>query len=244
VVRSDGVLLGLTYVPEQQVYAWHQHQTDGFFESVCVVSEGLEDVLYAVVRRTIDGRSVRYVERLETRLFVDQEDAFFVDCGATYSGAATDTISGLYHLEGKEVSILADGAVHPPRTVVDGAITLDDDYEQVHIGLPFTSDLQTLPLAFEGAPAGGQGMGKNVSTVAMRVYRSSTVNAGPSFDDLVEYPARAVTDPFGSPPALKTEELEFDVQPSWNSDGAICVRQEDPLPLTVLSMTLDVAVAP
>lgn len=244
VVRSDGVLLGLTYVPEQQVYGWHQHDTDGAFESVCVVTEGLEDVLYAVVKRTVDGRDVRYIERLETRLFVDQADAFFVDCGATYSGAATDTISGLYHLEGEVVSILADGAVHPTRTVVDGAITLDADYEQVHIGLPYTADLKTLPLAFEGAPAGGQGMQKNVSTVAIRVYRSSTVRAGPTFDDLVEYPARAVTDPYGSPPALKTEELEFDVQPGWNSDGAVCVRQEDPLPLTVLSMALDVAVAP
>ena len=75
-VRSDGALLGMTYVPEQQVYGWHQHTTSGAFESVCVVSEGSEDVLYAVVRRTINGRSVRYIERLQSRLFTAQEDAF------------------------------------------------------------------------------------------------------------------------------------------------------------------------
>lgn len=241
-VRSDGVLLGLTYVPEQQVYAWHQHDTDGFFESVCVVSEGLEDVLYAVVRRTIDGRSVRYIERLETRLFVDQAAAFFVDSGATYSGAPTDTISGLWHLEGRTVSVLADGAVHPDRVVTDGAIALEYEAETVHIGLRYTSDLQTLPLALEGAPAGGQGTTKNVNGVAIRVFSSSTVKAGPTVDDLTEYPARDVSDDYGMPPALRTGELRFDIAPDWNSDASIVIRQDDPLPLTVLSIALDVAV--
>ena len=75
-VRDDGVLLGLTYVPDQQVFAWHAHDTDGFFESVCVVSEGNEDVLYAVVRRTVATRVVRYVERLRTRLFSSASAAF------------------------------------------------------------------------------------------------------------------------------------------------------------------------
>jgi hypothetical protein len=241
-VRSDGVLLGLTYVPEQQVYAWHQHDTDGFFESVCVVSEGLEDVLYAAVRRTVNGRSVRYIERLQTRLFADQASAFFVDCGATYTGAAADTISGLWHLEGKTVSVLADGAVHPDRVVVNGSIDLEYEAEVVHIGLRYTSDLQTLPLAIEGAAAGGQGTMKNVNGVAIRVFASSTVQAGPTVDDLVEYPARDVADDYGMPPALRTGELRFDIAPDWNSDAGIVIRQEDPLPLTVLSIALDVSV--
>lgn len=240
-VRSDGVLLGMTYVPEQQVYAWHQHNTDGFFESACVVSEGLEDVLYAVVRRTVNGRSVRYIERLETRLFADQSGAFFVDSGATYLGAATDTISGLYHLEGKTVSVLADGAVHPDRVVTAGAIALDYEAEEVHIGLRYTSDLQTLPLAFEGAPAGGQGTTKNVNGLAIRVFSSSTVKAGPTVEDLTEYPARDVSDDYGMPPALRTSELRFDIAPDWNSDGSVVIRQDDPLPLTVLSIAPDVA---
>jgi hypothetical protein len=241
-VRSDGVLLGLTYVPEQQVYGWHQHTTDGFFESVCVVSEGSEDVLYAVVRRTVNSRSVRYIERHRTAIFTDQVDAFFVDSGLTYDGAPVSSLSGLWHLNGKTVQILADGAVHPTRVVTAGAITLDDSYSVIHVGLGYTSDLQTLPLGFEGAPAGGQGMTKNVSGVAMRVTQSSLVQAGPTFDDLTEYPAREVTDPYGSPPALRTGELRFDIAPDWNSDGGVCVRQAEPLPLTVLSMALDVAV--
>lgn len=240
-IRSDGQMLGLTYVPEQQVYGWHRHTTSGAFESVAVISEGLEDVLYVVVRRTVNGRQVRYVERLASREFVEQEDAFFVDSGLTYDGAPVTTLTGLWHLEGRTVQILADGAVHPPLTVTNGSITLDDAYSVVHVGLGYTSDMQTLPLALEGAPAAGQFTRKNVNAVALRVNQSSVVKAGPSFANLTEYPARDVADPHGSPPALRTGELRFAVGPSWNSDAGVCVRQDLPLPLTVLSIAIDVA---
>lgn len=240
-VRSDGVLLGLTYVPEQQVYGWHQHTTDGAFESVTSVAEGGEDVLYALVRRTVNGRTVRYVERLHTRVFVDQADAFYVDSGLTYSGSPVTTLSGLWHLEGKTVQVLADGAVHPTRVVTNGAIALLTAASKVHVGLKQVTDLVTLPLALE-APAGGQGYTKNVNGVALRVSQSSLVKAGPTVDDLTEYPARAVSDPYDSPPALRTGELRFDISPDWNSDGNICLRQDEPLPLTVMSIAVDVSV--
>lgn len=240
-VRSDGALLGLTHVPEQQVYGWHQHITDGAFESVCVVAESNEDVLYAVVRRTINGRTVRYIERLQSRQFVNQADAFFVDSGLTYTGAPVSSVSGLWHLEGKPVQVLADGAVHPARTVSGGSITLDGPYSTIHVGLAYTSDLQTLPLAIESAAAAGQYLRKNVNGVALRVTQSNLVKAGPTFTKLTEYPARDHADPYGSPPALKTGELRFAIGPSWNSDGSVCLRQDQPLPLTVLGIALDVA---
>jgi hypothetical protein len=239
-VRNDGVLLGMTYVPDQQVYGWHAHDTAGTFESACVVAEGNEDVLYVVAMRTVDGRSVRYIERLRTRIFTQLEDAFFVDSGLTYDGAATTTVSGLYHLEGATVNILADGSVEPPQEVINGSITLTVAASKVHIGLPITADLRTLPLAMEGAPAAGQGTVKNINKVHLRVSQSSIVKAGPTFDRLREYPARAVTDPYGSPPALRDGELALSIDPSWNQDAALCIRQDLPLPLTVLSMTLEV----
>jgi hypothetical protein len=239
-VRDDGVLLGLTYVPDQQVFAWHAHDTDGFFESACVVSEGNEDVLYVAVRRTVNGASVRYVERLRTRIFTTAPAAFFVDSGLTYSGAATSTISGLYHLEGRTVDVVTDGAVHPRRLVLNGQVTLDYPASTVHIGLPITADLRTLPLSMEGAQAAGQGTVKNVNKVHIRVGQSSALKAGPSFDRLREYPARAVSDPYGSPPELRDGELSLSADPSWNQDAAVCIRQDLPLPLTVLSMTLEV----
>jgi hypothetical protein len=238
-IRNDGTLLGMTYVPDQQVYGWHAHDTDGTFESCCTVAEDNEDVLYVVVKRTVNGRDVRYVERLRTRIFTAQADAFYVDSGLTYSGSPVTTISGLYHLEGQTVDILADGAVETRQAVTGGAVTLGTAASVVHIGLPITADLRTLPLAIEGMGAAGQGTVKNINKVHLRVSQSSVVKAGPAFDRLREYPARAITDPYGSPPALRDGELSLSVDPSWNQDGAICVRQDLPLPLTVLSMTLE-----
>lgn len=92
-VRDDGVLLSLTYLREHSIYAWCRHVTDGTFESVCAVSEGAEDVVYAIVRRTVDGENRRYVERMHTRFFDAVEDAFCVDAGLTYE-APEYTISG------------------------------------------------------------------------------------------------------------------------------------------------------
>lgn len=238
-VRNDGTLLGMTYVPDQQVYGWHAHDTDGLFESVCTVAEGNEDVLYTVVKRTINGRATRYIERLRTRIFTAAADAFFVDSGLIYDGTPTTTITGLRHLEGKTVNILTDGAVHPTKVVTNGAVTLNYSASTVHVGLPITADLRTLPLAIEGMQAAGQGTSKNVNKVHLRVAQSSVVKAGPDFTRLREYPARAVPDPYGSPPALRDGEMSLTVDPSWNQDAAICVRQDQPLPLTVLSMTLE-----
>lgn len=239
-ISTSGKLLGLTYVPEQQIGAWHQHDTDGVFESCTVVAEGSEDVLYCVVRRTIGGNSVRYVERMASRQFTDQADAFFVDCGLTYSGAPATTISGLTHLEGKTVSILADGAVHPQRVVTGGTITLDQAASKVQIGLPITADLQTLPVAAQIDGSFGQGRYKNVNKVWLRVYRSSGIFVGPDATNLTEAKQRT-TEPYGSPPALKSEEIQVLLSPSWADSGQIFVRQSDPLPLSIVSMTAEVA---
>lgn len=240
-VRSDGAALCMTYVPEQQVYGWSQHTTDGLIESVCTVSEGSEDVPYFLVKRTVDGVDYRYIERLQTRVFTDQADGFYVDSGLTYDGVLTAAITGLWHLEGKTVQILADGAVHPDRTVVGGSVTLEAAANTVHAGLAYNSDLQTLPLSLEGAAAGGQGMLKNVNSVRARVTQSALFNSGPSFSKLTPYADRQVSDNYDTPPALRTNELRMTVASSWNSDAAVCVRVDKPVPLTVMAMVLDVA---
>lgn len=92
-VRSDGTLLGLTYLKEQQVVGWHRHDTDGEFESVACISEGGEDVLYVVVKRTIEGVTKRYVERMNTRQYSDAADWFFVDSGLSYDGRNTSSVT-------------------------------------------------------------------------------------------------------------------------------------------------------
>ncbi|CAK8741772.1 hypothetical protein SODG_005090 [Sodalis praecaptivus] len=75
-LRDDGKLLVLTYLRDQQVFAWSPQSSDGIYESTCSISEGSEDAVYFVVKRSINGRSVRYIERLASRQFNDDLDAF------------------------------------------------------------------------------------------------------------------------------------------------------------------------
>jgi len=321
-VSDNGRMLGMTYVPEQQVNAWHWHDTDGSFESCTAIAEGNEDAVYVIVKRTISGNTKRYVERFATREVTDLEDCFFVDSGLSYNGTNTtavtmtvtggttwgpadtltitasastfiagdvgdvivltdangnkyrltitaytsatvvsartditlpvalrgaattvwawarDTVSGLSHLNGKTVSILADGAVMPQEVVTAGSVTIDRPATVIHVGLPYDSDLQTMPISLN-VDGAGQGRYKNVNKAWIRVYRSSGVFVGPSTDKLTEAKQRT-TEPYGTPPSLKTDELDVDITPSWAASGQIYIRQSDPLPLSVIGLTLEV----
>lgn len=240
-VSTSGKLLALTYVPEQQIGAWSQHDTDGVFESCCCIAEGNEDVLYVVVRRAIGGAPVRYVEQLQSRAFESTGDEFFVDAGLTYSGAPATVISGLDHLEGKTVSILGDGAVFPQQAVTSGTITLANAVSVAHIGLQYTADLFTLPVGPQLDAGFAQGKPKNVNKAYLRVAGTGGIFCGPNADQLVEAKQRT-TEPYGSPPRLLTEVVEIVLDPEWGIDGQVLIRQVDPLPLTLVSLTLDMTV--
>ena len=123
-----------------------------------------------------------------------------------------------------------------------GSITLDNEASKVHIGLPITADIKTLPVAL-GLQDGsfGQGRFKNVNKVWLRVYRSSGIFVGPDFDKLTEAKQRT-TEMYGLPPALKSEEIPVMVTPSWDDSGQVAVRQSDPLPLTIVSLSMELAI--
>jgi len=241
-VSSNGNLVACTYVPEQQVAGWHHHSTlNGTFESVCAVGEGDEDAVYVIVNRTINGQQTRYVERMHTREFATQADAFFVDAGATYNGAPVDTITtGLDHLEGETVSILADGGVLPQQVVTGGAITLQFPASTITVGLPLVAQLQTLPATLQ-IDAFGAGRVKNVNKAYLRLVDSSGMQIGPSFDNLTQIKIRT-TEPYGTPPALQTGEIEQLLPASWQQDGSVCLQQSDPLPVTVASLSFEIAI--
>lgn len=242
VTRSDGVMLGVTYVPEQEVLAWHQHYTNGTFEWVSVTAEGSEDYAYCIVRRTINGRTVRNVERMASRRFVTLADAFCVDNGATYSGAATNTVDNLWHLLNTPVAVLADGAVIDGLTVsATGRLTLPTGVtaSKIHVGLAYNCDLETLPVANE-SQGNGQTTQKNVSHVHIRVNESSGIRIGPTFDKLTLMKQRT-TEPYGTPPRRISGKYKVALTPTWAEDGNVCVRQSDPLPLTVLAMAVEYA---
>lgn len=236
-VSSSGKMIAMTYVPEQQVGGFSTIETKGTIESVCVVAEGDEDIVYVEVLRTINGQTVRFVERMVERRYTELKECIFVDCAGTYRGEARTEITGLSWLEGETVNILADGSVEPPQVVKDGKITLTYPAEVVHVGLPFTADMKTLPVAMALQDGSyGSGHKKNVREVFFRVVNSSGTQAGPSFDKLAEYPARS-TEFAGSAPDPITDEVGFQIQPQWSYGGQVCVRQKYPLPLRIVSMT-------
>jgi hypothetical protein len=145
-VRSDGALLSMTYVREQQVVAWARHDSaGGTFESVASVSEGAEDALYAVVNRAINGSTVRYIERLESREFDDLEDYFGVDAGLTYDGrnttATTLTLSGGTEWKTDETLVLTSSVATFTAGVVGRRfrLTSGDTFADVEV-TAFTSD--------------------------------------------------------------------------------------------------------
>lgn len=251
VILDDGTLVSLTYIKEHDVWAWthHESEADAFFEDVVVVEEGKEDVPYFIIRRTINGTQKRYIERLHTRVFTTVTDAFFVDCGLTYSGSATKIVSGLDHLEGQSVVALADGNVVRNLTVAGGAVTLPNAASKVHVGLPMVAALQTLDLDLGNVNGLGtvQGRFKSVSNLVLRVENTRGIFYGMHDGDrdsdvLVEYKQRA-TEAWNEAIKLYTGDIE-DLSPHWDwTTGAnIFIKQFDPLPMTILAIMPDVTI--
>ena len=236
-VRDDGLLLGCTFFPEQQVNAWHWHDTLGDVESACCITENNQNVVYLIVKRTIGGTDKRYVERMAPRNFNDPVDAFFVDCGLTYDGRVPNLPAsifyGLEHLEGETVSILGDGIVFPQQIVQAGRITIDQDVLVCHIGLPYTSDFETLPLASMRSDI--RDKQKLISVVSMIVDRSSGFEIGNDVDHLKPYKTRR-TENYDYPDALISEMIDISTPATWDKSGSICVRQTKPLPLSILAV--------
>lgn len=244
-VSSSGDLLGATYVPEQAVLGWHRHTTTlGAFESVCAVSEGDVDHVYVVVRRLVQGKYHRFIERMKDRSFPTLEDSFLVDSGVTIdvrgSTKYIKEVGGLAHLEGCTVSILADGAVLAQQKVKDGKVVLDREVQIAHVGLPIQAELMTLPVRIPTQDGTmGRGRKKSVNVVWLRVLNSSGVWAGPKDGELVENKNRQMELP-GTPPALKNTELEIRIPKSIDTEGQVRISQSDPLPLTLLASTAEV----
>lgn len=246
VVRSDGVLLGLTYKREQQVWAWHQHTTDGAFESVTTISEDGRDAVYVVVRRTIEGVTRRYVERFEVRDVSAPENVFCVDSGLTYEGAPVTMLTGLNHLEGKAVAVVSDGNEVSGLTVTSGAIQLPRAASKVSVGLPFTPAIETLDVDVASSEETVKGKTISVSQVVLEVERSRGGFISPIKDDdtanqTLEIKPRFQSDGYG-PIALKTFKQTVNITNQWSLGGRLRIEQRSPFPLAILSIIPDVDV--
>lgn len=242
VVRADGTLVSMTYRREQQVYAWSRHTLDGFVEDIAVIPspDGTTDDLWLVVRRTINGTTKRYVEYLappfEPSGPLDKTLMGYLDSALRYTGAAATTLSGLFHLEGRTVKVVSDGALHPDRMVVGGKITLEKPATNVWVGLGYASRLRTLRL---DVPSMGtaQGRTKRVPRLTVRVHNGIGGLAGPGDESrMEELVRRDQADAMDIGPPMRSGD--FDVFPAsdFDVDGRLAFVQPDPLPLDVLSI--------
>ena len=245
-VRADGQLLGFTYQREQQVTAWHRHIFGGSFGSGNAVCESVEVLptdnseyqVWVIVKRTINGATKRYVEYLHNQDFDETDDTSFnyLDSQLAYDGSATTTISGLDHLEGEEVSILADGATHPNKTVSSGTITLDRSSTKVKVGLPYVSLLQTMRIDAGAQNGTSQSKTKRIYEITARLYESIGIEIGPDLDNMERIPFRSSANAMNSGVNVFTGDKDIEFRGNYETDGFIFVRQNQPLPLTVLSL--------
>ena len=327
-VRDDGVLLGMTYSREQNVFGWSRHTTQGSFKSAAAIREGDDDFTYYIVDRLVGGVTVKYVERMRSRDIVDVQDSYFVDSGLTLdvpktitgftnanpivvtsashgftngdtvditrikvndpdsnrgwvpdteiegtgytvAGVTTNTfqlqnngvnvngtafkvyqsdgqvrkavtsVGGLWHLEGKPVVALANGFVVRGLTVANGSVTLPSAASRVHIGLPYTSEMQSLRVDNGNVGDTIQGRDKKISRLGLRFETTLGGWYGPDSSHMCEIKYGLVAQ-FGQPPAWVTGDKGVTMSPSWNKDGYLIVQQRDPLPMNLLALIPDI----
>jgi hypothetical protein len=230
VIRSDGQLLGLTYLKEQDIWGWHRHDTiDGDFEYVCTVPEPGEDAVYFIVERD----NGRFIEKLAPRAIVNfNEDAFFVDSGLSYSGPAVNGVSGLDHLNGATVRICADGTDRGTAVVAGGSVIFTGAAAtDVHVGLPITAEIESLDLDFSGGNI--RDKQKRVQGATVIVDSSSHgFLAGPTSTQL----KRVLESQFANAGSSYSGQIEINFSARWDKPGRVFIRQDQALPLTVLSI--------
>lgn len=250
-VRSDGVLVGMTYEKEQDVFGWHKHKIGGvsdaagaaaIVESVAVIpgsSNAARDEVWLSVKRWVNGAEVRHIEVMTGghESGGDIEDAFFVDAGLTYSGDPTTKVVGARHLEGETVSLLVDGAAHVDKVVVDGAVSLDVSASKVHLGFYEPRDVGLLRLEAGSADGTAQGKIKHISAATARVFESVGLTVGATATgqlDRIEF--REESHPIGAAVPLYTGDKRIPIPKGYDRDGKLFLRQDQPLPFTLLAV--------
>lgn len=259
-VREDGQLLSLTYRGGDAGWARHDcatlNESPARFQSVCAIPEGKEDAVYFIVQRAIDNVWTTCVERMASRVRRGSaDDDCAVDCCVKYSGALANVITGLDHLVGEEVWVVAKG--NPPQGPIEvedyikfglthgGRITLLTPLEAndgadvvLYAGLPYVADLEQLDIANTESRMHV----KAVTSVGLELVESRGVYVGKTFGDnkvMVPVQDRAVSSSY-SAPAPESKLFRPNIKGGWDVNGRVCIRQRLPLPVTVTALTREV----
>ena len=249
--RRDGALLSFTYDRDQKVLAWAQHELGGYsdaakttppkVESVaCIPSpDGGSDIVVLMVQRYINGRIVRRKEYLGQMWETGNSviNAVYADCARSYAGSPVQNITGLYHLAGETVGILADGLEVQDKVVSDrGHITLDEPASVVHVGYRYNSDGALLHLEAGAADGTAQGKTQRSHRVIFMVSDATAYKAGPSFTKLRLRTFRKPNHSLTEPIPLYTGNDEIGWEGGYTDQNFVCWRVDGMFPFTLLAV--------
>ena len=212
-------------------------------ESLAIIPSSTtgEEEVWMTVQRTINGTTRRYVEFLENQFDVDEDqtkaDAFFVDCGLTYSGSAASSITGMDHLEGEAVTLLGDGSVYTKRNVSSGTVSdVSPTIVKGHVGLAQQCTMKTLRPEAGGDDGTAQGKTKRDFEVTLRFISTLGGQIGPDTSNLDEIIFRTGSDPMDSSPPLFTGDKKVKIRGGWDTDGQMLYLNDEPLPVHITAL--------
>lgn len=233
-VKENGDIATFVYERKEQITSWSKLITDDDFESVAIIHGAAEDQVWVSVARVIGGNTKRYIEYFSARDYGSSDsDAFYIDSGITDTGGST-TVSGLDHLEGETVIVLADGVVQTEATAGDftvssGNITVASGLTTVQAGLPYTVQLRTMPLSWVAQGVTIQGRIKRINEVTPRYYNSGDFDVGRD----------STTKETLSIDGIATSEERITFPPGYDKPGYIFVYQQSPEPMTLLALMVE-----
>lgn len=251
--RRDGALLSLTYEQDQDARAWGRHyiagegpggNAYGLVEHIAVIPspDGLADELWMIVRRRINGVSLRQIEYMTQgydRDDLDPGDFCYFDAHLRYEGASTTTLAGLDHLEGLTVGVLLNGHAHPDRVVTGGAITLDRPTTLAYVGLRNRCRYKGPKLEQpDQARVTTQGRTKRIARVGLRVLNTLGGSIGGDFDVMDPIPelSNFQPGPMDSPPKLVSRDVEALMPTGWDTDTTIAYENDTGFPVTLVAI--------
>jgi hypothetical protein len=259
-VRSDGVAVVGVSDKDEDVQAWVTVSTNGVIEDVVVLpalAGNVDDQVYYVVKRTINGATVRYLEKWaqEVDCRGDKQLCDLADAYVTYSGGATRHITGLGHLEGEEVVVWADGAdvgtddsatTWTQRyTVSGGTITLTDAASNVVVGLGYTAPFKSSKLGQATqdvqSPLNTQKKINHLGLVMADVH-SKGVRYGADFTVMDDLPSTVNGVDIGNVVLTDYDENPSEFPGTWTTDSRLCLLAQAPRPVTMLATTVDIEV--
>jgi hypothetical protein len=243
---DDGSAISMTYERDQGVVGWANQPIDGTVQSFCIIPSTTEDEVWLTVIRTINGTDTTYIERFAPRDFgTDIADAFFVDCGVTYSGVAINVLTGATHLVGETVSVL--GTLGSTTTIYEnlvvsgtGTITLPNSatVTKAQYGLAYTSKLQPMRIVV-GTPQGSsQGLITNVKKMSISFLNSLNAKHGSKDTKLydINWTDARWENSADSITGLYSGEITVSVDGGYSVQNPIIISSDSPLPCVVRSM--------